>query len=144
MYVSKDKVQVKDLKPGMENVSIKVRVLEVNQPRVIQTRAGTRTLSEAIVGDETGRVKLTLWGRAVGKLSEGRVFTIEGAWVTVFKGKVQLNAGSRTEIKEISDESFPSSNDIPENEPKFEGEYRPRSRTFPGRKSRRSFRGRRK
>ncbi|RLG89128.1 MAG: single-stranded DNA-binding protein [Thermoprotei archaeon] len=144
MYVSKDKVQVKDLRPGMENVSIKVRVLEVNQPKVIQTRAGMRTLSEAVVGDGTGRVKLTLWGRAVGKLSEGRVFTIEGAWVTVFKGKVQLNAGSRTEIKEVSDESFPPSSDIPESEPTFEGEYRPRSKSFPSRRSRRPFRGRRK
>ncbi len=54
--------KVGNLKPNMESVDVTVRVLEASEARQIQTKNGVRTISEAIVGDETGRVKLTLWG----------------------------------------------------------------------------------
>ncbi len=128
------RLKVKDLKPGMENVSIRVRVLRLGKPHTVQTRAGMRTLSEALVGDSTGRVRMTLWGRASRSLREGAVFDIEGAWVTVFRGRIHLNAGSRTRIREVPDEEFPSEDSIPEIEPSSQGVGRRRSgRKFGGR-----------
>ncbi|PMP59449.1 MAG: single-stranded DNA-binding protein [Caldisphaera sp.] len=110
--------KVSDLREGEDNVSVKVRVLSINEPKVIHTKRGDRTISEAIVGDDSGRVKLTMWGNQAGKISEGDAVELKGAWTTSFKGEVQLNIGSRGEINKIEDKSLPKSEEIPENTPK--------------------------
>ncbi len=110
--------KISDLKDGMENVSVKVRVIEVSKPKVIQTRRGPRTISEAIVGDESGRVKLTLWGRHAGSLKEGEVVEIRGAWTTSYRGVIQLNVGNRGRITPLSDDSAPQSHEIPHEMPR--------------------------
>ncbi len=117
-------VKVSNLKPGMNNISLKVRVIEAGEPKVIQTRKGPRTISNAVVGDDTGRVKLTLWGDKAGSISEGSAIEIEGAWTTAYKGEVQLNIGSRGSITEISSEEVPEANEIPEKSPKAPEGYR--------------------
>jgi Single-stranded DNA-binding replication protein A (RPA), large (70 kD) subunit and related ssDNA-binding proteins len=125
--------KIGNLKPGMENISISVRVLEAGDQKVIKTRNGTRVISEAIVGDDTGRTKLTLWRKAAGSLKEGSVIKIDGAWTTAFRGQVQLNAGNRSTITEIEDNAIPSAQEIPENSPTAPDTYRPR-REFRGRR----------
>ncbi|AFZ70354.1 OB-fold nucleic acid binding protein [Caldisphaera lagunensis DSM 15908] len=110
--------KVSDLREGEDNVSIKVRVLSVDEPKVIHTKRGDRTISEAIVGDESGRIKLTMWGNQAGKINEGDAIELKGAWTTSFKGDVQLNIGSRGEINKIDEGSLPKPEDIPENTPK--------------------------
>lgn len=117
MGEKEDKNKISDLKVGMENVNIVVRVLEASEPKVIQTKNGPRTLSEAVVGDETGKVKLTLWGKLAGSVKEGQVVKISNAWTTAYKGKVQLNAGSKSEITEATDEEAPPADQIPDNTP---------------------------
>jgi replication factor A1 len=107
-----------DLKAGEEGIHITGRVIETTPPRVIQTRKGPRTISNAIIGDETGRVQATLWGSKAGTLEEGKVVDIQGAWTTSFRGKVQVNIGRSTEVKEVEDSTVPPVEDIPEEEPK--------------------------
>ncbi|MEM0363000.1 MAG: single-stranded DNA-binding protein [Sulfolobaceae archaeon] len=109
--------KIGNLKPNMENVNVTVRVLETTEKKQIQTKNGLRTISEAIVGDETGRVKLTLWGNHAGTIKEGQIIKIENAWTTAFKGQVQLNAGSKSKIAEADVKDFPDSSNIPENTP---------------------------
>ncbi len=119
-------IKILDLKPGMNNVNIIVRVLHVDEPKKVMTRSGERTISEAVVGDETGRTKLTLWGKASGTVKEGEVIEITGAWTTVYKGLVQLNVGGSKSIKRLSDDILPAKDSIPETTPKASGVYRPR------------------
>jgi replication factor A1 len=107
-----------DLKAGEEGVHITGRVIETSPPRVIQTRKGPRTISNAVIGDETGRVQATLWGSKAGTLEEGKVVDIQGAWTTSFRGKVQVNIGRSTEVREVEDNTVPPTEEIPEEEPK--------------------------
>ncbi len=113
--------KVADLREGEDNVDVKVRVLSAEPPKVIHTQRGDRTISEAIVGDDTGRVKLTAWGNQAGKLKEGDAVELQGAWTTSFRGEVQLNIGSRGAIKKLEDTEVPKPEDIPENTPKAQG-----------------------
>jgi len=129
--LSKKEVKIKDLKPGMDNIDLKVRVLEAYKPKIIQTRKGSRIISEAIVGDDTGRTKMTLWGKKAGTVEEGDALEIKNAFVTVFKGQAQLNVGKQGEIVKIEDNEVVSKEEVPENVPKVEGGYR---RTFPPRR----------
>ena len=130
-----EKVKVMDLKPEMNNLDVVVRVIEADQPKVINTRIGQRTISEAIVGDETGRVKLTLWGKAAGLVQEGQVVEIKGAWTTTYRGDVQLNIGGKGNITELGGSEVPQPEEIPEDTPKAPEGYRPQRRSTWSRKS---------
>ncbi len=121
-------VKIKDLKPGMDNITIKVRVLEASKPKVIQTRKGSRVISEALVGDETGRTRMTLWGRKAGSIEAGEVIRLKKAFVTAFRGVAQLNIGKQGEIVRLDDSEVVASNKIPENSPKAETSRRPYKR----------------
>lgn len=133
-----------DLKPGMENISLRVRVIKTEPSKVIQTKKGARTISNAIIGDESGRTEAVLWGEKAGTLKEGSAVEIKGAWTTSFRGKVQVNIGRSTSVSEIGDEEVPRAEEIPEDSPQApeepRREFRGPPRRFPkGRRSRGEF-----
>ncbi|EZQ10792.1 single-stranded DNA-binding protein [Candidatus Acidianus copahuensis] len=132
--------KIGNLKAGIENVNVTARILQVGDERSIQTRNGPRTIREIMVGDETGRVKLTVWGSREEELKEGQVIKIENGWTTAFKGQVQLNAGSKSKISEVEDGQIPEADEIPENIPTDNSP--PPRRSFRGRGGG-GFRGRR-
>jgi replication factor A1 len=107
----------------MDGITLKVRVLSVEKPKIINTRRGPRTISEAVIGDNTGRVKLTLWGKHAGSLKEGDAVEIRDAWSTSYRGEVQLNLGVKGSIRRIDDSEAPQVEDIPENYPKASSSY---------------------
>lgn len=119
-------VNIIDLKPGMENVTVRGRVLETTPPRTIDTSKGARTISNAVLGDASGRVEVVMWGDKVTSLKEGDVVEIKGAWVSEYKGKVQLNIGRSTTVSPVESTEIPEQ--IPDNEPKATGSYVPRPR----------------
>ena len=115
-------MEISSLREGMDGITLRVRVLSADKPKVINTRRGPRTISEAIVGDKTGRVRLTLWGKHAGSLREGEAVEIRDAWSTSYRGEVQLNLGVKGSIKKLGDNEAPQSSDIPENYPKASSE----------------------
>ncbi len=48
-------MKVKDVRPGMENIALTVRVVSVSRPRKVATRYGEALVASAIVADETGK-----------------------------------------------------------------------------------------
>lgn len=48
---------------------------------------------DALVGDETGVVYLTLWDDNITKVNEGETIRVENGYVTLFKGNIRLNIG---------------------------------------------------
>lgn len=122
--------KIMELKDGEQGVSVKGRVLEARESKVIETRKGPRTISEAVLGDETGRVKVTLWGEKAGSLQEGDVVEIKGAWTSSYRGKVQLNVGYRTQVDRLDDSEAPPAEEVPEDEPTAPYQPRPRGGGF--------------
>jgi len=120
--------KVIELRPGMENASVIVRVLESHGIRTIRTRSGTRTIGEYVVGDETGRVKLIAWGTKAAALAIGDVAEIRGAWVSVFRGEVQLNIGKNSVIERLPDDAIVSIDNVPDAKPRVEQHRREHSR----------------
>ena len=122
------KKRIIDLKAGEEHVHITGRVLETTPPRQIQTRKGPRTISNAVIGDESGRIQATLWGSKAGTLKEGEVVDIKEAWTSSYRGKVQLNIGRSTIVERVEDTEAPTAEEIPEEEPTAPDTYKPRPR----------------
>jgi len=127
-------VRVIDLKEGMDGVSVRVRVIEAGEAKVIETKNGPRTISEAVVGDESGRVRLTLWGKLAGSIKKGDAIEIKGGWTTTYRGQVQLNVGAKGGITRLRDEDVVREEDIPEDTPKPKTQYTRTTRGPPPRR----------
>ncbi len=126
-------VKIRDLRPGLENIEVKVRVLERKGIKTIRTRSGDRTIGLYTVGDESGRVTLVAWGSKAAALEAGDTVKIVNAWVSNYRGEVQLNIGRSSIIERLNDDEVPSAEEIPE--------VMPRAVEYGGRANRRFGRG---
>jgi replication factor A1 len=88
-------LNIKDLQTGMKRVEIEAEVVDKSNPRQVQSRFKEETLNvaDALVQDETGTIKLTLWNEQIDQVNVGDKVKIENGYVTSFKGEIQLNVG---------------------------------------------------
>jgi replication factor A1 len=88
-------VAIKDLNDGMKRVSVEAKVVEKGDPREVKSRYKDETykIVDAVVADETGSVKLTLWNEQIDQVAIGDNIKIENGYVTSFKSEIQLNVG---------------------------------------------------
>lgn len=88
--------QIGDLRIGMKKVNLKARVLEIPKPTLVFTRFGTcASVANALISDETGRIKLCLWNEQITSLSTGDTVQIENANISTFRGERQLRVGKK-------------------------------------------------
>ena len=91
--------KIKDLKPGMKNINLRVKVLRIPKPYTVYTKYGTgAVVSNALISDETGKARFTLWSQQIKMVSEGDVIKIENARAVRYKGELQLRLGRRGNI----------------------------------------------
>jgi len=88
-------VDIKDLNDGMKRVSVEAKVVEKGDPREVRSRYKDETyrIVDAVIADETGSIKLTLWNEQIEQVNVGDNIKIENGYVTSFKGEIQLNVG---------------------------------------------------
>jgi len=91
-------MKIKDVRPGMENITLTVRVISVSKPRKVMTRYGEALVANAVVADETGEIVLNLWRGQVSLVKPGYIIRIENAFARQFKDRIELNVGSRGRI----------------------------------------------
>ena len=91
--------KIEDLRAGMKNVDLKVKVLEIPEPNRVYTRFGTPAyVSNALVGDETGKIRVSLWNQQINAVSEGDEIDIENGRVASFRGELQLRIGRNASL----------------------------------------------
>jgi len=84
-------LRIKDLKVGMKRVNLRVRIVEISEPRWANTRFDDYVMfANAVLSDDTGTIKLTLWNGRIKMVSVDDVIQIENADVIVFRGEPQL------------------------------------------------------
>ena len=88
-------MKINELQNSMKRVTIEAKVIEKREPREVQSRFKNETLrvADAIIGDETGTIKLTLWNEQIDMVNAGDVVKVDNGYVTSFKGEIQLNVG---------------------------------------------------
>jgi replication factor A1 len=86
---------IKDLNDGMKRVSVEAKVVEKGDPREVKSKYKDETyrIVDAVLADETGSIKLTLWNEQIDQVNVGDNVKIENGYVTSFKGEIQLNVG---------------------------------------------------
>ncbi len=95
-------MNIRDLKPGMDHVNLRVEVLSISEPKQIITGTGIKhDILEAEVKDETGSIALVLWDERILPLKVGDTLQIENGFVTSFKGKWKINVGKYGDATKI-------------------------------------------
>jgi len=87
-------MKIVELRPGMRRVDLKGTIVEISEPREVTTRFGdVSRVATAVLADESGRIKLSLWNEDIDKVSVNSTVQIENGYVTTFRGENQLNVG---------------------------------------------------
>ncbi len=79
----------------MKRVSVEGKVVEKGDTREVRSRYKDETyrIADAVIADESGSIKLTLWNEQIEQVNVGDNVKIDNGYVTSFKGEVQLNVG---------------------------------------------------
>jgi hypothetical protein len=95
---------IQNLRHGMKKVNVEGKILETQKPMLINTQYGNRVLlTTALIADETGKVKLCLWGEIANSPVVGDIVQIKNASVRTFKGEKQLNLGKTGTLSILQD-----------------------------------------
>ncbi len=91
-----------DLKPGMDHVNLKAKVLNISEPKQIITGTGVEhKILEVEVRDKTGSIALVLWNERILPLKVGDTLQIENGFVSSFKGKWRISVGKYGDATKI-------------------------------------------
>ena len=111
-------VRISDLKPIRRGLNIRALVLEKGEvvEGVSRKTGMPYKLAEALLGDESGIVKATLWGNAVDRVEPGKTYEFYNINTTLFRNSLRVNISDRTKIApsqlEIKRETVNTSNNV--------------------------------
>jgi len=88
-------MKVSLLKPEMKKVGLVVKIVDKSRPReiVLESDNMFHKVCEALVGDETGCIYLSLWDENIQNVLTGKYYKITNAYTTVFRSSLQLSTG---------------------------------------------------
>ena len=90
---SKELVKVEELTPSSRGVNVIVKVVSKGESRDVMGRGGSHRVADALVGDETGCIYLTLWDDNIDQIKEDETISITNGYVNLFRGNMRLNIG---------------------------------------------------
>jgi replication factor A1 len=148
-------VKVEILNPQSRQLNLTVKVVSKGEVRETISRAdgSTHKVADALVGDETGSIYMTLWDDNIDKVKEGDVIDIKNGYVSLFRGSMRLNTGrfgsfeaSQGTIAEVNDKNNLSNKTYEQERryPSFRPSFRDEGGYRGGRGGRGGFRGRRR
>ena len=87
-------VKVETLTPQSRGVNTIVKVISKGEIRSVTGRDySVRRVADALVGDETGCLYMTLWDDKIDAINEGAILSITNGYINLFRGNMRLNIG---------------------------------------------------
>jgi replication factor A1 len=91
---SEELVKVETLTPQSRGVNTVVKVVSKGEVRSVTGRDySVRRVTDALVGDETGSLYMTLWDDKIDAINEGATLSITNGYINLFRGNMRLNIG---------------------------------------------------
>ena len=89
-----DFVTVDQAKKMRSGVNLKATVKKLGEPRTVSLKSGEqKNVCDHTLADDTGEIKLTLWGDEITSVKEGDVVVIDNGYTKEFRGEISLSAG---------------------------------------------------
>ena len=92
--------QAKNMRNGID---LEGTVERKGETQTVNKKAGgTIDVCDAYLVDESGEIKLTLWGDDIPKISDGSKVKITNGYTNTFKGEVSLTKGKYGQLEVLS------------------------------------------
>ena len=66
----------------------------ISEPRTVNLKTGGQAqVADAILKDDTGQIKLSLWDAQIKMVKQGSKVRIENGYISTFRGENSLNVG---------------------------------------------------
>jgi replication factor A1 len=86
--------KINQLHAGMRGINVKGKIDSIKEPRTVNLRNGeTAQVADAILSDDTGNIKLSLWNDQINMVTEGDEVSVENGYTQSFRGENSLNIG---------------------------------------------------
>jgi replication factor A1 len=88
-------LKIRDLRDEMRRVDVEAKVIQKSETREVSSRYKDETykVADAMIRDDTGAIKLTLWNEQIDQVNLDDTVRIENGYITSFRGQIQLNVG---------------------------------------------------
>ncbi|MFX0168960.1 MAG: single-stranded DNA-binding protein [Candidatus Hodarchaeota archaeon] len=131
---------VAELRPNMKSLNITFKLVEKGEEREVTSRRDNEThrVLDAIAGDTSGIVTLSLWDDMIDTVELDKTYRLENGYTSLFQGHLRLNIGRYGELKEAENsiEDIDTENDL-----SAEEHERPPRRSYGGYGGGRSYGG---
>jgi len=66
----------------------------ISEPRTVNLKTGGQAqVADAILKDDTGQIKLSLWDAQIKMVKQGSKIRVENGYISTFRGENALNVG---------------------------------------------------
>ncbi len=123
--VDKPLTKVRDLTPNSKQVNVLAKVLNVGEPKEVMGKFGDpRKVCEAVVGDDTATIILSLWNEQIGTIAKDEIILVDNGYVSLVRGHMRLNVGRYGNLSKSTDAIAEVNQSLDMSQQEFESERR--------------------
>lgn len=111
-------MKISELQPRQGNVDVEGTIKEIGETKNFNKFGKELRVADAILEDDSGTTKLTLWNDEIDKFAVGDAVKITNGYVNEFQGEKQLTAGKFGKIEKAGEggESDAAQEELPDEE----------------------------
>ncbi|HTW40089.1 MAG TPA: single-stranded DNA-binding protein [Thermoplasmata archaeon] len=123
--VDKPLTKVRDLTPNSKQVNVLAKVLSVGEAKEVMGKFGDpRKVCEAVVGDDTAVITLSLWNEQIGTIAKDEVILVDNGYVSLVRGHMRLNVGRYGNLSKSTESVGDVNTTLDMSQQEFESERR--------------------
>jgi replication factor A1 len=123
--VDKPLTKVRDLTPNSKQVNVLAKVINIGEPKEVMGKFGDpRKVCEAVVGDDTATIILSLWNEQIGSIAKDEVILVDNGYVSLVRGHMRLNVGRYGNLSKSTDAIAEVNQSLDMSQQEFESERR--------------------
>ena len=117
--------KVRDLTPSSKQVNVHAKVVNVGEAKQVMGKYGDpRKVAEAVIGDDTAVITLSLWNEQIGSIAKDENILIDNGYVSLVRGHMRLNVGRYGALSKSNEEIASVNQQLDMSQQEFETERR--------------------
>jgi replication factor A1 len=123
--VDKPLTKVRDLTPNSKQVNVLAKVITIGEAKEVMGKFGDpRKVCEAVVGDDTATIILSLWNEQIGSIAKDEVVLVDNGYVSLVRGHMRLNVGRYGNLSKSTESLGEINQTLDMSQQEFESERR--------------------
>lgn len=94
-------MKINELTANTKVPSLVGTITKLEKSEIVTTKNGEKKVQEGIIEDETGQVKINLWGDQADILKEGDTIIITNGWCKSFENEIQVATGFHGKLHKV-------------------------------------------